>query len=338
MSCLYAQAIARWERSLAQQDPNRTVHPFEWGLEWLERKACADEPSRQLRDYVRSAVQGSAEFFAYERPRDFALDGSHLTFTTPLGSPHPENNTVHADFFPAGRDRTRAVVVLPQWNADVNGHVALCRVLNRCGLSALRMSLAYHDRRMPAGHQRAECHVSSNLGRTIHASRQSVIDARACLDWLQARGYERLGILGTSLGSCIAFIVAAHDARVKAGAFNHVSMYFGDVVWTGLATRHVREGLGDAVTQDELRDYWSVISPATYVPRLAGRDLRSLLIWARYDTSFLPQYSRQFIAAMRAGGHPYEAVCLPCAHYTLGRFPFNLLDAFLMCRFLRRNL
>ncbi len=250
MSCLYAQAIARWERGLAQQDPNRVVHPFEWGLEWLERKACADDPSRQLRDYVRSAVQGSDEFFAYERPRDFALDGSHLTFTTPLGSPHPENNIVHADFFPAGRDRTRAVVVLPQWNADANGHVALCRVLNRCGLSALRMSLAYHDRRMPAGHQRAECHVSSNLGRTIHASRQSVIDARACLDWLQAQGYERLGILGTSLGSCIAFIVAAHDARVKAGVFNHVSMYFGDVVWTGLATRHVREGLGDAVTQD----------------------------------------------------------------------------------------
>ena len=106
------------------------------------------------------------------------------------------------------------------------------------------MSMAYHDRRMPPELQRADYHVSSNVGRTIHAARQSIIDARACLDWLESRGFQRIAILGTSLGSCIACIAAAHDRRIRTGVFNHVSMYFSDVVWTGLATQHVRRGFG----------------------------------------------------------------------------------------------
>ena len=124
-----------------------------------------------------------------------------------------------------------------------DGHVGLAKLLNRFGISALRMTMAYHAERMPPELERADYHVSSNVGRTIHAGRQSVIDTRACLDWLQQQGYERLGILGTSLGSCVAFIAAAHDPRVSVGIFNHVSMYFSDVVWTGLSTQHVRAGL-----------------------------------------------------------------------------------------------
>jgi hypothetical protein len=124
------------------------------------------------------------------------------------------------------------------------------------------MSLAYHDRRMPPELQRADYHVSSNLGRTIHAGRQSIIDARACVDWLAAQGYRRIGILGTSLGSCIAFIAAAHDRRISTGVFNHVSMYFSDVVWTGLSTEHIRKGFADHVTQDQLREYWAPMGAA----------------------------------------------------------------------------
>ena len=243
---------------------------------------------------------------------------------------------MHADFFPAGEDR--AVLVLPQWNAGADGHAGLCRLLNRFGITALRMSLAYHDRRMPAHLARADYHVSSNLGRTIHAGRQSVVDARACLDWLAARGYRRLGILGTSLGSCVAFITAAHDTRVSAGVFNHVSMNFGDVVWTGLSTGHIRQGLEGAVTQEELRRHWSIISPASFFGRMEGRGLRTLLIWARHDSTFLPVFSRQVIDSFRSHKLPHRVFTLPCGHYTTGRFPFNLMDGFAMCGFLYRNL
>src|SRR5262249_29472348 len=163
--------------------------------------------------FVDEALADSDRFYSYEPVRDYRLDGDRLTFTSPSPSPYPENNQVHARWLPAPRDQGRALVVLPQWNADAGGHLGLAQLLNRFGISALRMTMAYHAERMPKELQRADYHVSSNIGRTIHAARQSVVDARSCIDWLMTQGYERIGILGTSLGSCVAFITTAHDRR-----------------------------------------------------------------------------------------------------------------------------
>jgi hypothetical protein len=335
---IYSRSIDRWELKLATRDTNRVVRPFDWGLDWLGESPANGRSRERMSEFARAAIARSESFFDYETPSDFRLDGSHLTFTSPLATPYRENNTVHAEFFPQTRGQRRAVLVLPQWNADAGGHLGLCRLLNRFGISALRMSLAYHDRRMPPELERADYHVSSNVGRTIHASRQSVVDARACLDWLEQRGYGTLGLLGTSLGSCVAFLAAAHDARIRTAAFNHVSMYFSDVVWTGISTRHVRAGFDGHITQDQLREYWSVVSPASYMDRLEGRDLNSLLIWARHDSSFLPQYSKQVLAEFKRRKLRHDVFELPCGHYTTGRFPFNVIDGMVLCRFLDRRL
>ncbi|HTQ53584.1 MAG TPA: alpha/beta hydrolase family protein [Bryobacteraceae bacterium] len=338
MPKFYARWISAWEHRLATRDTNRVVRPFEWGLDWLGLPPANGNSRNCMREFVQSVLADSDGFFAYETPRDYRLNGADLTFTSPLATPYPENNLVRAAFFPARRDTDRAVLVLPQWNADEQSHLGLCRLLNRFGITALRLTLAYHGPRKPSETARADYHVSSNLGRTIHASRQSVIDARACLDWLAARGYRRLGILGTSLGSCIAFIAAAHDPRIEAGVFNHVSMYFSDVIWTGLSTEHIRQSLAGQLTQDQLREYWSVISPASYLDRLQGRDLKSLLIWARHDSTFLPEFSQQVLAYFRGRQLNHEVFTLPCGHYTTGQFPFNILDGMVMCRYLARNL
>jgi hypothetical protein len=337
MHRFYSRWISDWENSLATRDTNRVVRRFEWGLEWLGMPPANGNSGQAMGEFVRGVLADSDRFFAYQTPRDYRLDGGQLTFPSPLATPYPENNLVRAMFFPA-RPTGRAVLVLPQWNADERSHLALCRLLNRFGITALRMNLAYHGPRKPPETERADYHVSSNLGRTIHASRQSIIDARACVDWLQARGYERIGILGTSLGSCIAFIAAAHDPRISTGVFNHVSMYFSDVIWTGLSTAHIRQGLIGEVTQDQLREYWSVISPASYLDRMRGRDLKSLLIWARHDSTFLPVYSQQVLEYFRSRQLPHEVFTLPCGHYTTGQFPFNILDGMVMCRYLSRNL
>ena len=345
MMGLYARWIDGWERKLAARDTNRVVRRFDWGAEWLAGVGFPAHTERgngdmagRMAAFADQALADSDRFFSYAPVSDYRLRDGRLNFTSPAPSGYPENDLVHALWFPSPRDRGRALVLLPQWNSGPDGHVGLAKLLNRFGISALRLSLAYHAERMPAGLQRAEYHVSSNVGRTIHASRQSIIDVRACLDWLQAQGYERLGILGTSLGSAVAFIAAAHDTRVRTGIFNHISRYFSDVVWTGLSTQHVREGMAGAITQDELRRYWAVISPAAYLDRLVGRDMRSLLIWARYDTSFLPVYSQRLVQDFRDLKLPHKVKTLPCAHYTTGQFPFNLMDGLAMCRFAARNL
>jgi hypothetical protein len=339
----YGRLMDRWERHLASRDADRVVRPLEWGAEWLDRlefprcQLDGDGPSK-LPLFVKEALRDSESFFAYETPRNYKLEGPHLTFRSPVDSGYPENDVVHALWMPAARDRGRALVVLPQWNSGPEGHVGLGRLLNRFGISALRMTMAYHAERKPKETARADYHVSSNIGRTIHASRQTVVDVRACLDWLAGRGYSRLGVLGTSLGSCMAFLAAAHDKRVGLGIFNHVAMYFGDVVWTGLSTRHIRDGFGNLLSQKDLRHYWSIISPASFIHQMKGRDMRSLLIWARHDSSFLPVYSRQVLDTFRELRLPHEVFTLPCGHYTTGRFPFNWMDGLAMCGFAARYL
>jgi hypothetical protein len=306
MPTLYSRWISNWEYKLATRDNNRIVRPFDWGLDWLGLPPANGSSGQALHEFVGGVLADSDRFFGFATPRDYRLDAGELTFTSPIQTPYPENNVVHAAFFPARRRDRRAVLVLPQWNADEQGHLGLCRLLNRFGITALRMNLAYHGQRKPPELERADYHVSSNLGRTIHASRQSVIDARACLDWLQQQGYERLRILGTSLGSCIAFIVAAHDRRISTGVFNHVSMYFSDVIWTGLSTGHIRKGLAGTVTADQLRHYWSVISPRRLPRPLAHPRPEELLIWARHDSTSCPCIRSRCSTIFAAAGFPMK--------------------------------
>src|ERR1700685_2314548 len=120
------------------------------------------------------------------------------------------------------------------------------------------------DIRTPSHILRADYAVSANIGRTLDACRQAVIDVRCCFDWLESQGYSRLGIMGTSLGSCYAFLAAAHDPRIQVAAFNHASTYFADVVWHGQSTRHIREGLETAIDLESLCQVWRAVSPVVY--------------------------------------------------------------------------
>ncbi len=137
---------------------------------------------------------------------------------------------------------------------------------------------------MPSELRRADYIVSSNVGRTAQVCRQAVLDTRRAIGWLASQGYESIGILGTSLGSCLAMLTAAHEPLVSAAALNHISPYFADVIWEGLSTEHVRAGLDGRIQLDALRRIWMPISPFPYIERVRGKHL--LLVYARYDLTF----------------------------------------------------
>ena len=341
---LYQRWIESWEQRLCFRATNRVVRDFEWGLDWTGDWPCArrypkngDAPEDYVRKLNQLAVDSSDEFFGYRRPRDFQLDGGMLRFSSPVETPYAENNRVHAQWFPAPGAK-KAVVLLPHWNAPADGHNVLCRGLRRLGISALRISLPYHDYRMPAELERADYAVSANICRTIDAARQAVIDVRCCFDWLEMQGFERLGIVGTSLGSCYAYLAAAHDPRISVNVFNHCSTYFADVVWTGLSTQHIRQSLEEHIDLARLREAWLAISPARYMPRFASGKHKSLFIYATYDTTFLPNYSLEVVRAVRESGVDHKVVALPCGHYTLGETPFKFIDGYQICNFVKRNL
>jgi hypothetical protein len=163
-----------------------------------------------------------------------------------------------------------------------------------------------------------------------------VLDARRAIDWLASEGYQRIGIMGTSLGSCLSMLTMAHDRRLRAGAFNHVSPYFADVVWRGLSTRHVRAGLEGHITLDDLRACWMPISPWPFIARLRGRE--ALLVYARYDFTFPVDLSRQFIAEFARQNVRHHTAVLPCGHYSTGKAPFKYLDGYALTKFFVKKL
>jgi hypothetical protein len=348
METLYGRWMLAWENRLCSRATNRVVRPFDWGLEWTAGWPCGDRNPRNGHDahtYLRlmndMALASSDEFFAYDTPKDFSLDGNLLRFTSAVETRHHENNRVHGQWFPAkdkpGRRRV-AALVLPHWNASATQHNSLCAGLTKLGISALRLSMPYHDYRMPAELERADYAVSSNVARTIDATRQAVIDTRSSIDWVLSQGYERCGIVGTSLGSCYAFLASTHDPRLEVNVFNHCSTYFADVVWEGLSSQHIRQGLESAITLEQLREVWNVISPPNYIDRYGSMKKKTLFIYARYDTTFPKRFSEQVIEKARELRMDYKAVEMLCGHYTLGETPFKFLDGYHICSFLKRNL
>jgi len=334
-----SRVFHEWERRLSAAAQHRLVRPFEWGLDWIDGLGRGAEPEvERLAAWASQTVSNREAFFALAPSDEYTLEGDRLSFPSAVRTPHEENNTVRARYFPEGseRGRRRAVVVLPQWNADAEGHVGLCRLLNRFGISALRLTLPYHDLRMPPELRRADYIVSSNVGRTAQVCRQAVLDSRRACAWLAARGYTSIGILGTSLGSCLAMLTTAHEPRIKAQALNHISPWFADVVWRGLSTQHVRKGLEGHVDLSQLREFWRPISPFPYLDQV--RHAQSLLVYAKYDLTFPVDLSQSLVKEFRRRGVPHEVAVLPCGHYSTGTAPFKFLDAYLLIRFLRQNL
>jgi len=337
-----------WEQRLASATTDRVVRPFDWGVDWLPSNGHhpGARPEAAVAEWVEHVMADTEAFFTPEPTTDFHFVDGSLSFPSALVTPHASNNIVRAHWFPAADEpaigargrRGRVVVVLPQWNSDAGGHVGLSRLLARCGISALRLSLPYHDARMPPELTRADYIVSSNVARTVQVCRQAVLDARRAVAWLSSQGFERIGILGTSLGSCLSMLTATHEPLIRAQALNHVSPWFADVVWQGLSTRHVREGLEGNIDLDRLRDLWRPISPWAHLDRASRMQTKTLLVYARYDLTFPVELSERLVREYARRNIPHEVAVLPCGHYSTGMAPFKFLDAYLLTRFLRRSL
>ena len=361
----FARQIQHYETRRWKTDDNRLVRPFAWGLEHVGGPEDHLDPPAFLRDYARQAIENSHDWYSTTAADDYRLDSENvLTFTSSIASPWQENNTVYAQFFPArkraghlskhcagpqngnnasatthgGHDRGPAVLILPNWNAKWHGQRGLGEWLQRIGISALKMSLPYHDRRMAPGHERADQLVGPNIGLTLQANRQAVQDARRCLRWLEQQGFSRLGILGTSIGSSVGYITLVHDSAVRAGGFFHVSTYFADVVSQGMTTAHVWESLRPHVTVDELREYWAPVSPMPYVERGLGSGKEAFMVYGKYDPTFLPALTEQMLTALRRHiPHP-RTLALHCGHYSLELPPFSHIAGYRMLSFLRQAL
>lgn len=345
---LYRNWIDKNEyRGFAKHAGRKTPHSFNWGLNYLGIQDTDIDPYIAVLRFTENHLYHSRHFFVPPllSADKYQLTNNILSFPSSITTHVENNNMVRMEYYPT-KDSSKVIIVVPHWNASSETYHRICLKLQKIGFTALRVILPFHDIRGTGGEESSTYMVSANIGLTVLAMQQSVRDILSAINWLEYLGYRKFGIMGSSIGSCCGFIAACHDSRVNGFFANLMSSYFGDVVWTGLSTRHIRQSF-DAynkscpedlkLSQEMIRKAWMLNSPISYVDKikLFNPNLKQYIMGGKYDTTFLYEYTKQILQEYDDFGINYKSSILPCGHYSLGKFWFQYIDAFHIYNFFR---
>jgi hypothetical protein len=325
----------------------KTKHDFNWGLEYLGIQDPGKNPFMTLTKFNENQIKNSKSFFVPPvlSPNKYQLTENILTFPSSIITQIENNNLVRMQYYPS-EDKENIIIVVPHWNASGSTYNRICLKLQKIGFTSLRVILPYHDERGSGEIESSTNMVSANVGRTINAMQQSIQDILSSVNWLENQGYKRIGVMGSSIGSCSGFIAACHDPRINGFFANLMSSYYGDVVWTGLSTKHIKLSYdiynqscekGSELSQDMIRESFILNSPIAFVDKInfLNPTLKLCIMSGRYDTTFLFKYTKQILQAFDEYKIKYRSSILPCGHYSLGKFWFQYIDAFYIYTFFK---
>ncbi len=329
-----------------------------WLDRWDERRAQRGEAGKRAAEFVLDAglafpgapeVSSVDDFGAlaeqavrdgafFEAPAGsqpgYELADAWLKFPSEVSTDIAENNVVWAKVADSG-SRDHALVVFHHWNAS-SRQEQIASFFSRRGISVVEMALPYHFERSRAGAAHADYMLSPNLGRTIQAMRQAALDGRKLIRWLKNEGYKEVSVLGMSLGSWVAGLVAAHEPAVARASLFLSAGSLADMLWTGRATRLIRASLEPAITLPDLRRAWSPLDLGNYAHSFARPAFDLQLVLATRDTVVLPALSERFIEQLEAAGVRPDVLRLNCGHYSLARPPHILFAGWRLAKFLNR--
>lgn len=299
-------------------------------------RAFPDENIESPRGLCDRAVQASAEpaFFEEKGRGDdrFELAGDWIKFPSDIITDVVENNVVSAKITKSGT-LDKALVIFHHWNARTRSP-QIANFLSRRGVTVVEIAMPYHFERRRPGSLHADYMLSANIGRTIEAMRQAVIDGRKLIRWLKGQGYLEISVLGMSLGSWVAGLVAAHDASVSRASLFLPGGSLADMVWTGRATRSIRTSIQQEMELADLRRAWGPFNLEDYAHRLARPGLDIQLVVAKRDTVVMSGVTERLVQSLEeAGGRP-RILTLNCGHYSLGKLPYILIAGMSLKRFL----
>jgi dienelactone hydrolase len=254
--------------------------------------------------------------FPYEIELKYELPSTgvrvyRVRFPSPVESPDPENNTVHAEYYrPRGPGPFPCSIVLDITGGDQSLSRLIATNLAQSGVGGLFVQMAYYGPRRPPGSPRR--FLSPDVRRTLGAVRQTVLDLRRAAAWMEARpeiDARRLGILGTSLGSFMAALSAEMEPRldrvvVLLGGGGLVDAFYDHP--KGALVRKFWEALGG--TRERLVE---IVAPADPITRAANLKERKLLIIAGQRDEIVPP--RATVALWKASGEQ-KIVWYDCTH------------------------
>lgn len=269
-----------------------------------------------------------AHEFSYEMTlkHDYEKEGYQLytvRFPSAVTTKYPENNTVHCEWYkPTGTGPFPTTVVLDILGGDQKLARVQSSYMAKKGIACLFVQMAYYGPRRPPGSKVRL--LMPNIDHTLGAIRQTVLDIRRAAAWLASQpevDQQRLGVVGTSLGSFMGTLTAEMEPRFKKVA---IVLGGGGVVDAfydhpqGAPLRAIWEGLGG--TKEKLQNLVAIADPITRAENLKNRDV--LMIAAAKDEIVPPSACKRMWEAL---GKP-KIIWYEAGHYTAVLFITNALE------------
>ncbi len=180
------------------------------------------DPSGEARAGVAELFRLPAHTFDYKLAlrhdlRHSGIKVYDLTFPSCVKTDIAENNTVYAELFmPSGPGPFPAAIVLDILQGDALIARGQAMWLAQHDVAGLVVYMAHYGPRRPVGSPVRL--LSTDIPKTIAAVRQTVLDVRCAAAWLANQpdfDREKLGLVGTSLGSLVGAIAAANEPLIK---------------------------------------------------------------------------------------------------------------------------
>jgi len=255
--------------------------------------------------------------YQLKKIKDLPVNGVEiyeLTFPSPIKSATPENNTVWAEYYrPKSKGPFPCVIVLDITAGDQSLSRMIAGHLAQNGIGGLFVQMAYYGPRRPPGSKLRL--MSPDLNHTTQAVRQTVLDLRRATAWMESRpeiDKNRLGIMGTSLGSFMAALTAEMEPKLKGvgvmlGGGGFVDAYYDDP--RAAPYRKVWEAFGG--NKEKVARLLAPIDPITHAELL--KDRRVLIIAAKKDEIVPPKMAE---ALWKATGQQKIVWFNNAGHYT----------------------
>lgn len=331
---LYHAWLDRWDERRAQRG-EEGKSPANFALD-SQLAFPTTAPAANIEEFCTLSEQASADPTFYEAPpselKDVERVGQFIRFRSDIRTNTEANNVVWAKLTESGSFE-RVLVVFHHWNASSNQE-QLANFFSKRGISVVEISMPYHFQRSRPGSTHADYMLSSNLGRTIQSVRQAVWDGRKLIQWLKTEGYGEISVLGMSLGSWVAGLLAAHDDFVAKASLFLAADSLADMVWAGRATRAIGQSLAGNIEVADLRRAWAPINLQNYVCGLSRPNLDLQLVLAKRDSVVLPDISQRFEQNLKEIGATPDVLELNCGHYSLALPPHIIFAGIRLHRFL----
>jgi dienelactone hydrolase len=287
-------------------------------------------------DFRSKSAATDEDFFTLPDSQiyDVQRHGNQIHFQSKIVTDVENNNTAHATITESPSSRG-VLLVFHHWNAR-SRLTRLSRALSRRGFTVVEMSMPYHFERSRPNALYADYMLSSNLGRTIQSIKQAVVDGQVLISWLKAEGHANINVIGFSLGSWVAGLLAAHNKSVSKASLCLTAGSLAGMVWSGRATRTIRSSVEQALDLESLESLWLPVNQIAHAQKLARPNLDLQIVLAKRDKVVLPSLSRDFIKSLYEANASPQVLELSCGHYSLALPPFALQFGFHLDRFLRK--